>query len=303
MNSTSLFDISVVMITYGHEMLIEQAINSILEQQLDLKVELIISNDCSPDDTNKVVHRLIENNPSNIEIRYFNHEVNKGIYPNFAFALDEARGEFIAICEGDDYWDDKQKLQRQYEVIKANPNISMVFNSSNILSMGDNQIYPEIPAENRNYSIDELLLTKVAHTASFMLRRSLLDTSLILHPDVFGADLVIALSMAHQGEVYGMKEYMSTYRKHEGGITNSSEKSLGVEHYKRFVRQFIYIKSIFPSLSKHAASIKIVDNCMTVITKQGWQHPLSNMKYLMIACYHHPQIIVKGIKKIVRFGK
>ncbi|MCB4234492.1 glycosyltransferase [Kaistella anthropi] len=69
-------------------------------------MEFIIANDNSPDATDEVVKKyFLENSvPGNFEIKYTKHETNKGMMPNFVWALEQATGEYIALCEGDDYW-------------------------------------------------------------------------------------------------------------------------------------------------------------------------------------------------------
>lgn len=109
------------MITYGHEKYIEEAIKGVFIQQTDFPVELIISNDCSPDNTDQVVIDLLKNTPSNITIKYTRHEKNLGVMSNFIWALTEARGQYIALCEGDDYWIDPMKLQKQVVFLERNP--------------------------------------------------------------------------------------------------------------------------------------------------------------------------------------
>lgn len=112
--------VSVVMITYGHEKYIEEAINGVFMQQTDFSVELIIANDCSPDNTDEVVKNLIANAPANVTVIYIRHESNVGMMPNFISAVQQTKGKYIALCEGDDYWTDSLKLQKQVGFLERN---------------------------------------------------------------------------------------------------------------------------------------------------------------------------------------
>lgn len=103
---------SVIMITYGHEKFIEQAINEVLMQEGDFEVELIIANDCSPDQTDAIIRNILENHPRASSIKYINHDKNLGIMPNFLFAMKEYNDKYIALCDGDDYWSDPLNLQK-----------------------------------------------------------------------------------------------------------------------------------------------------------------------------------------------
>ena len=112
--------VSVCMITYGHEKFIEEAINGVLMQECDFVVELIIANDCSPDKTDAVIQNILCNHPRASWIKYIKHDKNLGMMPNFIFAMQECKGKYIALCEGDDYWTDPSKLQKQVDFLEAN---------------------------------------------------------------------------------------------------------------------------------------------------------------------------------------
>lgn len=118
--------VSIVMITYGHEKYIEEAINGVFIQQTDFPVELIIANDCSPDSTDEVVENLLSQAPENVNIKYTRHESNLGMMPNFIWALQQAKGKYIALCEGDDYWTDPLKLQKQVDFLEENEDFGLI---------------------------------------------------------------------------------------------------------------------------------------------------------------------------------
>lgn len=119
--------VSVLMITYKHEKFIEQAVNSVLEQKTDFDYELIIANDNSPDSTHDVISKIIKNHPKASLINYFNNEVNLGPNNNYIKAYNSGTGKYIAICEGDDYWGDEFKLQRQIEFLEHNPEYVLTY--------------------------------------------------------------------------------------------------------------------------------------------------------------------------------
>ena len=109
MNATgsSLPDVkvSVAMITYNHERFIAQAIESVLMQQTDFAVELVIGEDCSTDKTRAIVCAYGERYPE--RIRLLLPERNQGMIPNFVATMNACQGQYIALLEGDDYWTDR----------------------------------------------------------------------------------------------------------------------------------------------------------------------------------------------------
>lgn len=288
------------MITYGHEKFIEQAINGVLMQQVDFDIEFIIANDCSPDRTDAIVKKIITESPNITWIKYTNHESNLGMMPNFVWALKQAKGKYIALCEGDDYWTDPFKLQKQVDFLEKNINYSMCFHSVTIYNKISNKIYPEIVAENRNYPIDELLLTKTAHTVSFMFKNEYLTANIFLHKSLFAGDVLVALLMAEKGMVYGMQEEMAVYRIHPNGISNFESTRLGILHQKRFIKQYIYIKNTFKTLSKKAINAKIVDHCITVAKYYLKKRNPQTLIYIALAIYYRPDLILKAYKKTVK---
>ena len=118
--------VSVVMITYNHEKYIQQAIEGVLMQKINFHIELIIADDTSPDQTENIVKKIIVEHPNGHWIKYTKHKFNKGVSKNFTWALKQAKGKYIALCEGDDYWTDPLKLQKQVDFLEENENIGLV---------------------------------------------------------------------------------------------------------------------------------------------------------------------------------
>jgi glucosyltransferase len=112
--------VSVCMITYGHEDYIREAIEGVLMQECDFEIELIVANDCSPDKSDTVIQHILENHSKGSVIKYIKHASNIGMMPNFIFAIQQCQGKYIALCEGDDYWTDPLKLQKQFNILEKN---------------------------------------------------------------------------------------------------------------------------------------------------------------------------------------
>lgn len=119
--------LSIIVITYNHEKYIRKTLESILDQKMDFEWELIIANDASPDNTHKEIETLISDHPKKEHITYYNHEQNLGMMPNFRFALSKASYPYIAICEGDDFWLDPQKLAKQIRFLKDHKTVDFLF--------------------------------------------------------------------------------------------------------------------------------------------------------------------------------
>ena len=120
--------LSVCMITYNHEFYIREAIESVIKQKTSFRIELVIGEDCSTDKTRDICILYKAKYPDKIELIL--NKYNLGAKNNFINILNNCQGKYIAICEGDDYWTDPHKLQKQVEFMEANPDYGLVFSDA-----------------------------------------------------------------------------------------------------------------------------------------------------------------------------
>jgi glycosyltransferase involved in cell wall biosynthesis len=116
--------ISVLMLAYNHGQWIGEAIASVLAQRTGEPFELIVGEDCSTDDTRAIALDWQRRHPDRIRVVY--PETNAGMAANFRRLVDAARGEFLAYCEGDDYWCHPAKLDAQAALLRAEPRAAIV---------------------------------------------------------------------------------------------------------------------------------------------------------------------------------
>ena len=118
--------VSVHMITYNHEPYIRQAIEGVMMQKTDFEFELVIGEDCSQDKTREICFEYQKKHPDKIRVLWW-HENVSNLGGNGRRVSAHCRGEFIAFCEGDDYWIDPLKLQKQVDVMRNHPNVGLCF--------------------------------------------------------------------------------------------------------------------------------------------------------------------------------
>ena len=118
--------VSVRMITYNHEPYIRQAIEGVMMQKTDFEFELVIGEDCSQDKTREICFELQKKYPDKIRVLWWHENVSK-LGGNGRRVSAHCRGEFIAICEGDDYWIDPLKLQKQVDAFRRHPSVGICF--------------------------------------------------------------------------------------------------------------------------------------------------------------------------------
>jgi glycosyltransferase involved in cell wall biosynthesis len=116
--------VSIIMVTYNHGQFISEAIEGCLMQKADFPVELIIADDASSDDNQAIIKLYTDKNPG--FIKPILRSLNIGANPNWFDAFSKCQGRYIAICEGDDYWTDPFKLQKQFDLLEADKGAGMV---------------------------------------------------------------------------------------------------------------------------------------------------------------------------------
>jgi glycosyltransferase involved in cell wall biosynthesis len=216
--------VSVCMITYGHEKYIRQAIEGILMQQCDFKVELVLANDCSPDATDQIVKAIIDTHPRGSWIKYICNEKNLGMMPNFIFSLKECKGEYIALCEGDDYWTDPFKLQKQVGFLEANP--EYVIHSGNAVQLSTNIKESGKPIRSgtigNTFELADFLSNNNIITCTVIFRNIKFQFPDNFHKVTFGDWFLYVILLNNTGrKVYRSMKLYSVYRVHSGGVMSN----------------------------------------------------------------------------------
>lgn len=222
--------VSVCMITYNHENFIREAIDGVLMQKTDFPIELIIGEDCSTDSTRKIVVEYAEKHPD--IIRPLLPESNLGMMKNFIKTMEAATGKYIALCEGDDYWTDPYKLQKQVDFLEANEEYSGCGHLFQTLNDG---IYIDSVTDIQKKTLTDVLNCNLnIHTATFVFRRKYLRYPKF---DFLSGDMFLFTLMALEGSIFVLNGKMSVYRKHPGGVS-SDVNILKIKKDKRVVNWF-----------------------------------------------------------------
>lgn len=242
--------VSVVMITYAHEKYIKQAVEGVLMQEYTGEIELIIANDNSPDQSHHIITDIINNHTNGEWIRYTKHAKNKGMIPNFIWTLRQATGEYVAICEGDDFWNDKLKIQKQVNLLESQKNIGLVCTHRANFYQKSNQLKRPVFNENctfTQYSFYDVFCGKIQiATLTTLFRKELLEKYLSFYSinegRVSGLDFCLWTFLAYQKDVALMHFESAVYRILENSATHGSY-SKKWELKKRYYNDFkFYIK-------------------------------------------------------------
>ena len=218
--------VSVIMITYGHEKYIEEAIRGVFLQKTNFPLELIISNDNSPDSTDEIVKNIIKYAPENISVNYIHHPENIGMHHNFTSALRTAQGKYIAVCEGDDYWTDENKLKKQIDFLEKNEDFTLTFH--NVFIRNGETLRADLDYEKRLssknvYTINDLSKGNFIHTLSAVFRNMEIEFPEWYFSSFLG-DYPIWLWLSKKGKIKYFPEKMGVYRENVGVWSGKSQE-------------------------------------------------------------------------------
>ena len=251
------FLLSVSCMTYNQSSYITDTMKGFAMQQTDFPFIAVIVDDASTDGEQEVIRGHVD--------EHFNHSAESGFKEwetedafwtfarhkenkNCHFVVvflkknlykqpkkketvirDWMNSKYIALCEGDDYWTDPLKLQKQVDFLERHEEYSMCFHAADVKHEGGvDDPYRNgthfLDLEDREYTSTELVSKWMLPTASIVYRKNLVENYQIKHPEwlVFG-DIMLALKCSHTGKIYGMSDVMSVYRIQPNSVTNDTE--------------------------------------------------------------------------------
>lgn len=230
------------MITYNHEPFISQAIEGILMQQCRFPFELIIGEDFSKDLTREICEKYAQNNPGNV--RLLPSHRNLGMMPNFIQTVQACEGKYIALCEGDDYWTDPYKLQKQVDFLEANDDFIACFHNARIINSSNKiSLFNQLNDKNNPTTEDIIKQRWFIATASLMFRNKILSFP-VWFKTVVNGDYALELLLAQKGKFYYIHDVMSVYRQHEASYSNDLNKRI-VFLYSKLVELYKYLIDIY----------------------------------------------------------
>lgn len=208
--------VSVVSITYNQENLVRETLDSFVAQKTDFPVEFIVADDASTDGTPAIIQEYADRYPG--LFRPILRPENIGVHANFVATLSAARGEYLALCEGDDYWTDPLKLAKQVRYLDEHPRTTVCFHPVRVIYHDDKTPESEFPPPSwrRDLSIEALLARNFIQTNSVVYRRQQRYDD--IPAKIMPIDWYLHVRHAVNGEIAMLPETMAVYRRHPQGI-------------------------------------------------------------------------------------
>lgn len=239
--------VSIICMAYNHEKFITKALDGFLMQKTNFEYEILISDDASTDNTARIIKEYEKKYPEIVKPIYFTKNLySQGIIPS-TYLYEKSQGKYLAICEGDDYWIDENKLQKQVDFLEKNKEYSAVYHNVRVVDENGNKIKNK---KYLNYFEEHTVLNYVelkynnnlcGQTSSILARNfwgewNEKEKEIYLNIKANG-DRKLSLYFVSKGKVKYFKEFMSCYRKtfdSDSWSSKNKNKNLSFQQYKSY---------------------------------------------------------------------
>ncbi len=233
--------VSVVMIAYNVERYLEAAVESVLDQRTNFRVELVIGEDCSTDRTREIALKYENEYPG--LVRVLQHPQNLGLTPNCVATHNACVGKYLALLDGDDYWTNSEKLQQQITFLEAHPAFSGAAHQAKV-------VFDDIPGTDKFFgadqdtvlNVEDMLQHRKFHTSSLVYRREYWLKSGGIPTSILSNERAIYPMVSINGKIMYSKECMCIYRRSSSGVSNR----ITIEMLGSDLKMIPWLKSLDP---------------------------------------------------------
>lgn len=298
--------VSISCITYNHVDYIKQALDSFLMQKTDFKFEVLVHDDASTDGTREIIEEYQLKYPDIIKpILQSENQYSKGIRGISAtYNFPRAKGKYIALCEGDDFWTDETKLQRQVDFLEKNKDYNICFHPVEVFFENKDQEGYVYPQDKKGFNLKRLIASNFIQTNSVIFRNR--DFSK-MNRHIMPGDWYLHLYNAQYGKIGFIDRIMSAYRRHDGGVWGLSQgdvwKRHGINHlelYKELSKMYdstVY-RSIIDLNIKEAVYGIMKYSDMEDLKNGSISKFMDNIAMTVVDYYEDNQGLVSDISKI-----
>lgn len=253
--------LTVIVLTYNHERFIRQTLESIISQKVNFDFEVLVSDDGSTDNTIAIIEEVV--NESAVKIIPLYSQKNKGVLKNALGIFSKISGQYLAVVDGDDYWNYHDKLKQQIDFLDNNLEYTGSFHDTQIISDSESSAllfnnvskYSDIHKYNQTVYPADIIKRLILPTSSLVLRTDFLKTTdFSVLKDNFSIVWKLTCFAIYKSKFHYFNQVWSTYRNHINGISKSNNKGFHQSHIlfleilskdKKFE---LYLLDIFTSL-------------------------------------------------------
>jgi glycosyltransferase involved in cell wall biosynthesis len=281
-----------VKITYNHEKYIAEAIESVVSQLVDFKFELIIAEDCSSDNTRRISIEYAVKYKKMIRVLYSDRNV--GVAKNYIRAFQSCRGEYIALCEGDDYWRDPLKLKKQVEFLRGNYGYVAAYHDSIVVAHDNVKVADSLLGSAcGDYSPEQLIMIRTLPTQTIMFRKVFDE----FPTEILKVGNVDSFQISLLGN-YGGGKFLpdivpSAYRLHPGGVWSGIKP---IDANIMSVTTYYWLSAYYKRIERFDIAEKFAFLAMRVIYNQTGMSKLEFWKWTIATLYPNFYSLYKGFK-------
>lgn len=240
--------ITVVIMTYNHKDYIEQAVKSVLAQKTTVNFNIFIHDDCSNDGTSEIIEKLKENYPEKISI--LKQESRKFLVDGFnqmlfKYVIPFINSDFVAYCDGDDYWIDEYKLQKQYDFMISHPEYSLCFHSAYQLRNNNDISSKWFLGKDGDLNLSDIIYggpgVPIA-TSSLFIKADVYKEFPLWRQKFPVEDVPMFIIAAIRGKIHRMKNIMCVYRQFSAGSwsAQNNESNKIIQHLKEMKEAYLF---------------------------------------------------------------
>lgn len=234
--------VSVICVTYNHAGFIRQALDGFVMQKTDFPFEVLIHDDASTDGTADIIREYAEKYPDIIKpVFQTENQWARGLDISKEYNWPRIRGQYVAVCDGDDYWTDASKLQKQADFLDAHPDYTICFHPVSVFLDNGEQPDSIFPGKRKlkDISLDKLSKQNFIPNLSVMYRWQPdgLDVIKEWPEHIYPGDWFLHLLHAKYGKIGYLPDVMARYRRHSGGISFVSEYGSDALHTKYGIKE------------------------------------------------------------------
>lgn len=216
--------VSVVCAVYRHEAYLRQCFDGFVMQKTTFPIEILVNDDCSPDGSAAVMHEYEEKYPDLFHCVYQEeNQYSKGKMAWWEVLFPMAKGEYIAICEGDDCWTDPYKLQKQVGFMEDQPDFIACFHNARVQYKDHVSLFNALD-ENHYPTTEDIILRHWFIATPSLLFRNVLHEYPDWRGEVLNGDFLLELLLARKGRFHYMDDVMAVYRQEGQGMSAVLQK-------------------------------------------------------------------------------
>lgn len=280
--------VSVCCITFNHEKFISLTLDGFLAQKTNFEVEFLINDDCSQDKTTAILKEYEHRFPGVFNITYqTENQFSKGFKPFTHLLFPKVKGKYIALCEGDDYWTDPLKLQKQVGFLNENKDYSFCFHRCKIVDENNYELESDFFSHltEKDFSGVEILEKWSIPTASVMFHSIYRHqiTERANNNSYYFGDTPMFLTLIEHGKAHCLGDFMSVYRVHKGGISKDTSPMKIIRWYNDLKN----LMSDFDGKYKNITKINIANITFGASINQSKNGKiLKGIKFFLLSLYY-----------------